>query len=209
MATTARSRPLMSLEAWADLPEDMPGELVDGRLVEDEMNDCLHEVIVGWFIALFRAWIVPRGGLVVSSGVKFGVAPLRGRVADVSVYFPGHIPPPHGLVRDPPDVLVEVVSPRPRDGRRDRVEKPREYAAFGVRYYWIVDPQLRSLEVLELVRGRRYAHAVAASDGVVRDVPGCEDLSVDLDALWAETDRLGPAPAPPRRARGRSRSSRG
>jgi len=86
--------------------------------------------------------------------------------------------------------MVEIVSPTPRDGRRDRIEKVKEYSAFGVRWYWILDPELRTFEVLEVDPNGRNAHAVSMSDGTVTEVPGCEGLVVDLDALWAEADQL-------------------
>ncbi|MBI2896616.1 MAG: Uma2 family endonuclease [Deltaproteobacteria bacterium] len=183
----------MSLEEWAALPEDEPGEIVDGFLVEDEVSDPVHDVIAAWLVASLRAWVRPRGGLVGVSDTKFAVSARRGRKPDTWVYFSREkLPPRHGLVRVPPDLLAEVVSPRPRDQRRDRVEKLAEYAAFGVRYYWIVDPQLRTLEVLELGADGRYVHALAGSTGRIESVPGCPGLALDLDELWAEVDAFGP-----------------
>ena len=88
-----------------------------------------------------------------------------------------------------PDIAIEVVSPHPSDAKRDRVEKTLEYAAFGVRWYWIVDPGLRTLEILDL-HGDAYLHVGAASVGILSDVPGCDGLVLDLDDLWSQVDAL-------------------
>jgi Uma2 family endonuclease len=180
----------MTLAEWAELSEDEPGELVDGRLVEDEHVGYLHEVVVAWLIHVLRSWLLVRGGVVGASDARFGVSRTRGRKPDLSVYFAGRRPPAHGLVTLPPDIMIEVVSPRPSDARRDRIEKMAEYGAFGVRYYWIVDPNVRTFEIFELGADGRYTRALGAAEGAISMVPGCEGLSLDLDGLWAETERL-------------------
>jgi Uma2 family endonuclease len=93
------------------------------------------------------------------------------------------------LGRAPPDIAVEVISSSSRDARRDRLDKATEYAAFGVRYHRLVDPDDRTFEVFELDPQGRYARALGAASGAV-DVPGCDGLRLDLDALWAQIDTL-------------------
>jgi Uma2 family endonuclease len=184
------SAPELSLDDWYALPEDEPGELVDGRLVDEEEPDFLHALLVVHLGALLGNWIFPQGGLVAGSGAKFVVGSRSGRKPDLTVYLPGRRPPARGLIRVPPDIAIEIVSPTPRDGRRDRVEKMADYAAFGVAWYWLLDPQLRSLEILQLDSQGFYLHVLGASTGTLRDIPGCEGLTLDLDALWAAIDTL-------------------
>ncbi len=180
----------MTLAAWADMDEDEPGELVDEQLVGEEDVGAEHDIIGAWVIRILGNWLAQRGGFVGMSDTRFGVSRTRGRKPDVYAYFAGRKPPRRGLVTHPPDIMVEVVSPTPRDARRDRIEKMREYAAFGVRFYWLVDPALRTVEIHELGADGRYAFAVGVSEGVLDDVPGCDGLTVDVNALWAEADRL-------------------
>jgi Uma2 family endonuclease len=181
---------LLTLDEWAALDEDEPGELVDGRLEEEEVPDVLHEVVVSWLIGMFRNWLMGRGW-VLGSEAKYAVQADRGRKPDVAVYLRRDLQklPRTGIVRVAPDIAVEVVSPSPRDERRDRIEKMDEYAAFGVHFYWIVDPSLQSLEIFELTGGR-YARAARGTEGTMNRVPGCEGLVVNLEELWKELSEL-------------------
>lgn len=181
----------MTVAEWAAMPEDMPGELVDGFLVEDEVPDLTHETAVLWLAALLRAWVVARGGFAFGSDAKYGLSKTRGRKPDITVFLPGCAAPPRrGPVLVPPDICVEVVSLSPSDRRRDRITKLGEYAQFGVRYYWLLDPEARTLEFLELGPDGHYTHVLGATEGAVTDVPGCPGLSLDLDELWEEIARL-------------------
>lgn len=53
----------------------------------------------------------------------------------------------------PPLLVVEVVSPGKKNRDRDYRFKRSEYAARGITYYWIVDPQEQRFVCLELVDG--------------------------------------------------------
>jgi len=185
----------MTLAQWARLEEDEPGELVDGRLEEEEMASLLHELIVLWIGATFQVWLGDREGVVGGSEAKLAISPGRGRKADLFVYLPGQpLPPLRSTLLDlPPSIVMEVVTPTPRDTRRDRVEKMVEYAAFGVPYSWIIDPELRTLEIWELDEQGHYLRVLGAFEGVLDDIPGCEGLSLNLSALWAKIDRLAQA----------------
>jgi len=192
MALEAREPAGLTLDAWADMDEDEPGELVEGRLVEEEVPSFLHEAVVAWLIRVLDVWASTRGGWVFGSETKIGMRELRrGRKPDVVMYLPRSRPPARGrsMVTRPPDVVIEVLSPQPRDVRRDRVEKMDEYARFGVPFYWILDPQNRLMEIYERIEGGSYMRRFAAVQGI-HEVPGCEGLLMDLDALWMRLDAL-------------------
>jgi hypothetical protein len=119
LEVTGSSGREMILAEGAAMDEDEPGELVEGRLVEEEMPGFVHELCVTWPIRIGGSWLASRGGFIGGSEAKFAVGRRRGRKPDVSIYLPG----------------------------------------------------------------------------VMAEVPGCSGLSLDLDALWHELDRLSPPQA--------------
>ena len=54
----------------------------------------------------------------------------------------------------------------------------------------MIDPWLRTVEILELGRDGRYVRAFAGAGGAIEQVPGMPGLSLDLDAMWAEIHQL-------------------
>jgi Uma2 family endonuclease len=76
------------------------------------------------------------------------------------VFFPGRPTlPRRGPVTIPPDIAVEVVSPSSADQRHDRITKLAEYAGFGVRFYWMLDPSARTFKGRARIR---HAHVEAS-----------------------------------------------
>jgi Uma2 family endonuclease len=179
---------LLTLRDWAD-DDSAPGEYADGHRTDEEMPSIQHEAIASWLGAFFHAGL--RGaGWVLGSETKYAVAADKGRKPDVSVFLRGAAPSRReNLVSVPPFIVVEVLSPSPRDQVRDRIEKFFEFAAFGVRFYWLVDPEVRIVTVYELGADGRYAVAIMATAGR-HPAPGIEGLVLDLDALWAHVDAL-------------------
>ncbi|MBI5496637.1 MAG: Uma2 family endonuclease [Deltaproteobacteria bacterium] len=55
-------------------------------------------------------------------------------------------------IEAPPDVVVEILSPSNR--AHDQVLKRLTYARFNIPEYWVVDPEVGSVEVLRLVDGQ-------------------------------------------------------
>jgi hypothetical protein len=75
----------MTLAEWADLPEDEPGELVDGRIEQEEVASPVHELLAAALLRTLGNWVVPRGGVVLGSAAKYAVRPPgRGRMPDVA-----------------------------------------------------------------------------------------------------------------------------
>jgi Uma2 family endonuclease len=71
----SHATPELSLDEWFGLPDDQPGELVEGRLVEEEVPDYLHELLVALLVSILNNWISPRGGLVAGSEANSRSAP--------------------------------------------------------------------------------------------------------------------------------------
>jgi Uma2 family endonuclease len=80
-----------------------------------------------------------------------------------------------------PDWVCEVLSPG--TARTDRVVKMPIYAGQGVQWLWLVDPDLRTLEVFRLHEGHWLLEGAWQEVDEVRAAPFSE-VSLALAGLW-------------------------
>ena len=91
-----------------------------------------------------------------------------------------------GLVSDrgiegPPTLVAEILSPATT--LIDRSAKRQLYARHGVPYYWIVDPEARTIEVYSLAEGG-YQLSVRAAGAEVVSLPPFPNLALVPTSLW-------------------------
>ena len=81
-----------------------------------------------------------------------------------------------------PDLAIEILSPS--TSAHDRVRKFKKYLQHGVREYWIVDPDSKTLSVNVLSEGKYVAAAYSDEDAVpVHVLEGC---TIDLSEVFRE-----------------------
>ncbi|MDC3956809.1 Uma2 family endonuclease [Polyangium jinanense] len=172
-------------EDLADLPEGVVGEIVGGEIVllprpsppHGRAQAKLHAKIGG-------AFDLGEGGpggweIRPEPRIRFGE---EIRVPDLAGWRIERFEEPHeGPFLVAPDWVCEILSPS--TARSDRTAKLRLYAHHGVRHYWIIDPELQTLEVYRL-EGKLWVVA-ATFDGDVRvRAEPFEAIEIDLSLLW-------------------------
>jgi Uma2 family endonuclease len=89
-----------------------------------------------------------------------------------------------------PDWVCEVISPSTE--RMDRSRKLRIYAREGVPHLWLLDPIVRTLEVLRLENARWVLLETHSDTDVVRVEPFAA-IEIALTALWPDSPPESPS----------------
>src|SRR2546430_2565320 len=148
---------------YCALPDDgLRHENKIGLLFAEPSPRRAHQKAVGNLHAILHAWVRAHGlGEVYVAPFDVILDP-RTTVEPDLVFVAGErldIIAERG-VEGAPDLLVEVLSPG--TARRDRVRKLNAYARYGVRHYWLLDPEAKTVEAFELVDG---AYRLAPAGG--------------------------------------------
>ena len=84
-------------------------------------------------------------------------------------------------IEGPPTLAIEILSPS--TARVDRATKFRLYARHGVPFFWLVDPDARTVEAYRLT-DEQYALALRAGGDTPVDLPPFVGLALMPASLW-------------------------
>ena len=175
----------LTYEDYAKTPDDERYELLDGELVMVPSPNIPHqETVIGLGA---RLYIFVQGmGL-----GKVYVAPIDVVLSDTNVVQPdvvfvsrerlGIIT--HANIQGAPDLVVEVRSPS--TAQRDLTIKRRLYAEHGVKEYWMVDPEARTVTVL-LLRNGGFEEVGTYGKGQVLSSPTLAGFTLNLDEIFPD-----------------------
>jgi Uma2 family endonuclease len=175
--------------AALEAPRKRICELIDGVLVEKAMG-YRESVLASLIIELLNAWVRPRNfGLVSAPDGTLRLWAGRVRIPDVAFTswdrMPGRKRPTKPIPELSPDIAVEVLSDSNTYGEMQL--KLADYFAAHVRLVWIVDPELRTVEVYTGAGQMTLLRQDDTLDGGAV-LPG---FVIPLKDLFAELDRQG------------------
>lgn len=84
-------------------------------------------------------------------------------------------------VQSAPDLVVEVLSEY--TAYRDMVKKKKLYARFGVKEYWVVDPEEKTVEIYSLKEGIFMLETTYSKDSILES-PFLVDLKIKLSEVF-------------------------
>lgn len=148
-----------------------------------------HQRIAGFLVKILLAFVEARDlGLVLFAPFLMKTGPdLPGREPDLLFIATENL---HRLretwLDGPADLAVEIVSPESRP--RDREAKFREYAAGGVREYWLIDPPRQQAEFYRRGEHNSFEPLPIGASGIVQ--------SEVLPGFWLLADWLWQRPLP-------------
>lgn len=170
-----------------DLPENLVGEIINGRLVTHPRPAPRHARAYSAIgAALFDPYDFGKGG---PGGWWILDEPelhLAGHVLvpDLAGWRRVRLPalPETAWFELAPDWVCEILSPG--TARVDRVEKLPIYAGLGVAHAWLVDPELRLLEAYQNEAGRWLLLGAWHGDAQA-PIPPFDAIHLELGLLWA------------------------
>jgi Uma2 family endonuclease len=174
-----KSGTLVSEQEYLSTIYEPDCEYVDGEILERNMGEVDH----GGLQLAIGAWMYSRRkrlGIHVFTETRTQVAARRYRVPDIAVTIDK---PKERILREPPFLCIEIVSPEDRVGRME--EKIDDYLKFGVQYVWLIDARKKSAWSYTQT-GKRQAVSI-----LVTEKPRIELPILDLFAELGEEIEAG------------------
>ena len=141
-----------------DFVEKCRKEVIDGKLVMMSPRPTVNHNRVAFNIAvLFDRYLKGKKCTPFSDGVDLYLDDNNRFVPDMMVVCDPDKIKPDGI-HGTPDLVVEVLSPSTM--RNDKTRKKDIYARCGVREYWLVSPEEKSVEIYRINKSEFNLHSI-------------------------------------------------
>jgi Uma2 family endonuclease len=152
------------IKDYKSLPEGAPYQLIEGELIMTPAPNPFHQMISANIFEKIRSF---------SKGKDLGIvlySPIDIYLDNENVYQPDIVfisKNRKDIIKDDgihvaPDIVIEILSPS--TAYYDIKKKFRVYERSGVKEYWIVDPEMKGVEIFSLTEQGEFALSLKVYD---------------------------------------------
>ncbi|OXT05978.1 hypothetical protein CE561_11965 [Thermoanaerobacterium thermosaccharolyticum] len=173
---------------YLNWPDNQRIELIDGQIYLMAPPSTMHQRVLREIFTIFSVYL--KGKKCEAFCAPFGVKFSEKNEKDIKTV----VEPDIAVVCDKskldnegckgaPDLIVEIVSPS--SASKDKIEKFNLYEKYGVKEYWIVEPEEKIISVFTLQDNNRYGRPEPYTVGNKIKVSIFDDLVIDLKDVFS------------------------
>jgi Uma2 family endonuclease len=172
-------------ELVAEMPEsNQPCELWEGEIIMPPTPSFWHQKIAFRLQRALHDWVAARSlGEVVGAPIDMVLSPHNVTQPGVVFISKERLDIIQRVIMGPVDLAAEIISLGGRN--RDRIQKRDLYEQYGIKEYWIIDPEPETVDVLTLA-GARYEVAMRCGRGQTASSPLLPGFTIPVDQLFQD-----------------------
>ncbi len=184
ITTIDNKRDDFTVEDYMALPEGAPFELINGKLVYMPSPFNAHQQVsmsLSFHISLY----VRKNKIGVVRAAPFDVHFDENNIYQPDLLFISNERKAilQDWVKGAPDFIVEIISFGTKS--RDKGEKMKTYGQHGVREYWLIDPDKKTVEVFHNEEGKMVSKQKLETEGTIESL-AIEGFSIQLSEVFEE-----------------------
>lgn len=176
---------------WTLANEDLKIEFIEERIYIQSPASLIHEEIFRYlFVRISNFLEQNKNGKLIGS--RFPIELKDGKRAEPDILFLSNKTIEKGkltntVFQGSPTWIIEIVSPNYRE--HDTITKRKEYCALNVGEYWIIDPEYKTIEIVNFKNNREIKNELIDSGKVSPRVEGVNNFIIDIETFWVEISK--------------------
>jgi Uma2 family endonuclease len=171
---------------WKLATEDLKVEYIEERIYIHSPVSLIHERIFRELIIKLTEY-TKKNKLGEVLGSRFPIQLVDGKRSEPDIFFISNKDKKEGeltetLFKGKPSWIIEIISPSYRE--HDTVTKRKQYRMLDVEEYWIIDPEIESIEIVQFKNKIEISSQKLSKGEIKPSINGFQDFSLQIETLW-------------------------
>jgi Uma2 family endonuclease len=171
---------------WTLANEDLKVEFIEERIYIHSPASLTHERIFRELLNKISNF-AEKNQLGEILGSRFPIQLIEGKRAETDLVFLSTKAQTEGQLtntfyKGSPTWIIEIISPSYRE--HDTITKRNQYRLLNVQEYWIIDPEMKTVEIIHFKDQIEINSRIVSSKTIKPEIEGFSTFSIDIDKIF-------------------------